>query len=95
MQHLLQAVTANGDSAVVNVAAPSRGNFRVVKVDIVGGTATVKLYGRMSPADANWAELASFTASGVQAVVLTPQVKMTVSSISGATVDGFVDSYAS
>jgi hypothetical protein len=92
MQNLFSGATANGDSPIISVASISRGNYRTAKVDITG-TATVRLMGRMSPADANWVELANWTASGIVGVILTPQVKFTISGASGANVNAWVDAY--
>lgn len=91
MQKLLNGVTVTGDSAIQSVGRPYRGNYRVAKVDISGGTATVALWGRASPTDTTWVKITEFAASGAMGVLLLPQVKFTVSAISGATVDAYID----
>lgn len=93
MQHLLNGVTAVGDSDVLSVASISRGSYRIAKVNITGGTASVTLKGRMGPDDSTWTTLQTWTASGMNAIVLPPQVKFSVDSISGATVHAFLDAY--
>lgn len=94
MQNLLANATANGSSSVLNVASISRGNYRTCKVSITVGTATVVLEGRGGPGDANWITLATFSGTGIQGVILTPQVRVTASAISGgAVVDVWLDAY--
>lgn len=87
---LLNGVSANGDSSIVGVSKGDRSNYRTFKVNITG-TATVTLYGRMDPNDSVWGQIAQFTASGLVGVLLTPQIKVTVSSASSATVYAWVD----
>jgi len=95
VQNLLANVAVNGSSAVLNVASISRGNYRTCKVSITVGTATVVLEGRGGPGDANWITLMTFTGSNIQAAILPPQVRMTVSAIAGgAVVDAWLDAYA-
>lgn len=88
---LLNAVTANGDSAVFNIARQWRGDFRTCKVLISGTAATVTLKGKIDSDDTTWATLATFTASDIQAIVLPPQIMVTVSGISAATVSVWID----
>lgn len=93
MQNLLPNVTVTGSVPAMTVASISRGSYRTCKVSITGGTANVILEGRGSPADANWITLYTWTATGINAFILPPQVRMTVVSISGATVDAWLDAY--
>lgn len=90
--NLFSAASANGDSSTISPRADCRGNYRTFKTNI-SGTATVTLYGRMDPNDATWAQLAQFTASGVVAVLLPPQIKATISGASGATVSAWIDCF--
>lgn len=92
MQRLLNAVTATGDSATINVPSISRGFARSVQVSITGGTATVVVRGRSTSA-APWVDLATFSASGISLVSLPPQLEISVTAISGATVSAWVDGY--
>lgn len=87
---LLSAVAATGDSSVVSPKGPWRGDYRSVQVSIVGTSATVILRGRSTP-NAPWVDLQTFTASGMVAVVLPPQIKFSVTAISSATVDAWAD----
>lgn len=92
--NLLPNATTNGSSPVKDIANNSRGQFRNVKVAITVGSATVVFEGRMGPADTNWVTLFSTTASVINAVVLPPQIRATVSGISGGgVVDVWVDGY--
>lgn len=93
MKLLLDGVTANGDSATLSVGRAYRGDYRVAKVNIVGGTATVTLFGRAAPNDPVWTQIAEFTASGATGILAMPQMKFTVSGISGATVRAWVDAF--
>jgi len=90
MHKLLTDVTETGDSPIQHIGRGFRGEYRPVRVLIEGGTATVALYGRADPTD-TWEKITEFTATGAIGVLLLPQVKFTVSAISGATVNAWVD----
>lgn len=93
MKLLLSAKADTGSSSVANIREKYRAASagRAVQVTITGTSATVKLEGRLH-ADAPWVQLGSdFTASGIQWIKLTPQIRLTVSAIDSATVDGAVD----
>lgn len=91
MKKLLNGVTANGDSAVQAVGRKFRGDYRIAKVNILGGTATVTLYGRAASGDTVWEQITEFTATGATGVLAMPQMKFTVTGISGATVHAWLD----
>lgn len=91
---LFTAATAIGDSTISPVGPAYRSGFRVAKVQITGTSATVILRGRMDANDP-WTDLYTFTSSGMQAIVLPPYVKFSITAISAASVDAYIDAEAS
>lgn len=85
---LLNGVTTVVNGSDVNPRNAGEG-FKTntnVHVDIAGGTATVKIQGKSSPNQTNYADLATVTTSGVSSVALMPIMRAITTAISGATV---------
>lgn len=88
--HILNAAVAAGAGDAYAVRKCDRSTTRNVQFT-VAGTASVKLQGRMQ-ADAAWVDLGTAaTASGVQAILLMPEVRANVTSWTSGAVDVYVD----
>jgi hypothetical protein len=88
--HVLNAATTQVDSAVVSFPHPNQAPAeRKCQVAIVGGTATVVLKGRLDPS-APWVTLNSFSATGIFNFTPPADCIVSITAISGATVDAWV-----
>lgn len=80
------AATSN-DTNPAGIAIPKKGlRSGVYQVDITGGTATVTLQGRLGSAFA-WQTILTVTTSTIAEVIVAPEMRETITSLSGATIN--------
>ncbi len=91
MKQVLNGVTATGASAVTRIRKSRQLGFGLTQVDSAGGTATVVVEGRTTK-DMAWVPVHTFTLTSGQAdaesVALFPEMRLNITVIAGATVDG-------
>lgn len=88
---ILNAVAATGGGPVQNMQRHSGNNptnIGIVQFEITG-TATVALEGRCTPL-APWVVIASFTASGAQAIAQFPQMRGNVTAYTNGAISGWL-----
>lgn len=74
---LLDNVSANGDGAVINPQNSNRLEYGTVQVALGGGSATIKIQGRLS-ANMPWLDIYSFTANDSARITLFPHMRASV-----------------
>ena len=91
MKQVLNGVTATGASATTRIRKSRQLGFGLAQADSAGGTATVVVEGRMMDT-MGWVPIHTFTMTSGQSqaevVALFPEMRMNVTVIAGATVDG-------
>jgi hypothetical protein len=91
---ILTAANSVSASPPVAINGFCRISPRWVKATLTGTSGSVQLQGRMDPND-TWINLGTaFTATGLQAISLMPQVRFNITAISAATFDAWVDAYS-
>lgn len=89
-QKLLNAVTVTGASAeLVMDLRYDEGKIGVVEIDITGTSASVNIEGRTDAAG-TWIVIATYTSNTAVGILFMPRMRLNVTAINAATVNGTI-----
>lgn len=87
MTTLMTGVTVDADGETFAIQGAERGNrTALVQTSFNGGTGTVNIQGRLTPAH-SWTTIAAFTEDGAEEVSVFPYMRATANTLSSATIE--------
>jgi hypothetical protein len=86
IEHVVVDETANGDTDYTGLTKTGAVDRGWCQTKITGGTVTIEIKGRLST-DFDWEVLHTSTSNDLVDIPIFPLMRVTLSSISGATVD--------